>query len=345
MSQVRKLIVLSLVLTAIASVTAGCARRNVADLDELRAAIRKTQRLSYRYVYSEESFDEKVEVRGLIEDDFRYKAQLSLDNKVAMEEVVLDDALATRFNSEEALRRLLRPSVPESSRKVDSPVPVKDALLSRQWVLDSAGAPSLLPGAERRALGDDPIYDSLNVWTYLQELTRQHFVWQFEAQALDYREDEDPFPHPEDLFPNRDVKRYDYLRGDMPRKSDVSGANQRVPGANSFRKAVVYVEDGIIIRVDEFIDVKSRLPDLKRNYGVKLPNDEDEAIRVAMNAINRVLTGQGEEPIRVRRMTIELFDIGEPNKVELPANAMPGDLALLKNRGFVLAGATAAPES
>jgi hypothetical protein len=97
----------------------------------------------------------------------------------------------------------------------------------------------------------------------------------------------------------------------------------------------VYVKDGRIIRVAEKIDVESRLKDLAQIYDTKFPADRPKAevAAIAVEALNVIRTGQGQDPIRMRDMEFSLKDLGSAVKVDMPTDTTKGSLALLENRG------------
>ena len=78
----------------------------------LRAALRNTEKLSSTFLYTETVHDKagnhETDVRGLVEDDFRYKARVATDGKPVLDEVVSDDAIAVRFLDPTAMGRFLR---------------------------------------------------------------------------------------------------------------------------------------------------------------------------------------------------------------------------------------------
>ena len=134
----------------------------------LREALRNTEKLSNTFLYTEtvhdKAGDHETDVRGLVEDDFRYKARVAEDGRPVLDEVVSDDALAVRFLDPSAMTRFLRkPSTTKQGGSgvggagngaVPAPEPAAtgggtpgepsaaDLLATRRWVLDPAGAPS-----------------------------------------------------------------------------------------------------------------------------------------------------------------------------------------------------------
>ncbi len=329
---------ISVVAIAVAGTMGACGDPEQAD-DELRDAIRATERLPFKYAYEEESGRRLVEVRGIVEDDFRYKAQVAVDGSPAYEEVVSDDVVAARLLDPDALGTFVKEELAgESAGEFEKGA---TALQDQQWVIDRTGAPSLLrSGGSQRRLGDDWIIDSLTVFDHLEQVMRTQPTVLFNRESLDYRENEDPFPHPRD-----GVRRYDIRPLDLPRRSDATGGNQQTLGERHFRKISVYVEDGVILEVREAIDVANRLDEIERNFDVTFPEDRSvaENVEVAVNGINVVRTGQGDDPLRVRTMHLRLTDLGTDVRVALPVTeTVDASLAFLQNRGF---GAATTDES
>lgn len=309
--------------------------------DELRRAMNKTALLARQFNYQEQTATDQIEVRGIVEDDFRYKARLLVSGSPALDEVVSDDAIVDRFIDPNVVDTFIEPQdLADASpdlRKASAEA--LGHLRSSRWVLDPAGAPALLTAAtERRDLGTDPIYDSLTVFRYVEQVMISQAVRRYNKNDLEYRPKEDPFPRPPE---GSDVTRFDFVRNKVPRPTDGGGANQTVPGAGSFRKMAVYVKKGLVYEVREDVDVASRLEDLQRNYDIDLEKPgltKDEAIATAIGAINAVIQGQGGNPIRVRKMTLQLREIGKVQNVKLPeVEYVQADLTILRNRGRVTA--------
>lgn len=352
----RRLLLTGLLVSALG--LSGC--KDATDAEKrLREALRNTEKLSNTFLYKETVHDKagshETDVRGLVEDDFRYKARVAVDGKPVLDEVVSDDALAVRFLDPAEIGRFLRkpaeaksggagvggvgsaPSSDTGSASAATPgEPSAAAILaSRRWVLDSAGAPSAFGGAAtERTLGDDPIADARVVFAYVDRAINEAVrVVEFNPESLEYRKDEDPFPTPED---GSGVARYDLERAKLPKASETgSGSNQVTPDARHFRKMSVYVKDKRIIKVLEKIDVESRLDDLAKIYDTKFPTDRTpaELSAIAVEALNVIRTGQGQDPIRMRDMEFSLKDLGADVKVDMPTDTMKASLALLQNRG------------
>jgi hypothetical protein len=328
----------------------------------LRTALRNTEKLSNTFLYKEtvhdKAGDHDTDVRGLVEDDFRYKARVAEDGKPVLDEVVSDDALAVRFLDPTAMGRFLRKPVKAKQGgsgvggggSASTPEPAgtpagaggtpgepsaAEVLATRRWVLDSAGAPSAFSTANADlTLGDDPIADAREVFAYVDRAINEAVrVVEYNPESLEYRKDEDPFPTP---AAHSGVTRYDFERPTLPKASQTgSGSNQVTPDTRHFRKMSVYVKDKRVIRVLEKIDVESRLKDLARIYDTKFPTDRApaEVAAIAVEALNVIRTGQGQDPIRMRDMELSLKDLGTEVKVDMPTDTIKGSLALLENRG------------
>ncbi|HKN92342.1 MAG TPA: hypothetical protein VJ622_18925 [Acidimicrobiia bacterium] len=340
----------------------GCNKASDAE-KQLRAALHNTEKLSNTFLYQETvhdtAGDHETDVRGLVEDDFRYKARVAEDGKPVLDEVVSDDAIAVRFLDPTRIGRFLRkPTKADrggsgvggngtASGATPAPNPggvtgtasggptAAELLATRRWVLDPAGAPAAFASAGTdQALGDDPIADARDVFAYVnQAIDAADRVVEFNPESLDYRKDEDPFPQPE---PHSGVKRYDLVRPNLPKASQTGGStNQVTPDARHFRKMSVYVKDKRVIQVRETIDVQSRLKDLADIYDTKFPTDRPKAevAAIAVEALNAIRTGQGQDPIRMRDMELSLKDLGSAVKVDMPTDTTKGSLALLENRG------------
>ena len=310
----------------------------------LREALHNTEKLSNTFLYTETvhdtAGDRATDVRGLVEDDFRYKARVAEDGKPVLDEVVSDDAIAVRFLDPGAMVHFLRKGAPPAGSTSAQPAPsggpaTADVLATRRWVLDTAGAPSAFATSNTdQKLGDDPIADARQVFAYVEQAMNEAArVVEFNPESLEYRKDEDPFPTPAN---HSGVTRYDFERPNLPKAAQTgTGSNQVTPDTRHFRKMSVYVKDKRVIRVMEKVDVESRLKDLAQIYDTKFPADRPKAevAAIAVEALNVIRTGQGQDPIRMRDMEFSLKDLGAPVKVDMPSDTTRGSLALLENRG------------
>jgi len=345
-------------LVAVTLGLSGCSGATDAE-KQLREALRNTEKLSNTFLYTEtvhdKTGDHETDVRGLVEDDFRYKARVAEDGKPVLDEVVSDDALAVRFLDPGAMGRFLRKPTKAkqggsgvggngNSQGLTTPEPsgggtpgepsAAELLGTRRWVLDPAGAPAEFATAGTdQTLGDDPIADARQVFAYVDRAINEAVrVVEFNPESLEYRKDQDPFKPP---APHSGVTRYDFERPNLPKASQTGGgSNQVTPDTRHFRKMSVYVKDKRVIKVVEKIDVESRLKDLAEIYDTKFPADrpKPELAAIAVEALNVIRTGQGQDPIRMRDMEFSL-DFGTDVKVDMPTDTTKASLALLENRG------------
>jgi hypothetical protein len=327
--------------------TAGCGKKKTAE-DEVRAALHRTAAQPRLFSYVDHTSDGEMSVTGTIEDDFRYRALLALDQTPAYEERAVDDALAARVSDARVIGVLGRATQPRqavagaagsgaaavSVVKGANDPRARTALTTGQWVLDRLGAPSLLPGGQDKArlVGEDPVLDSLSVLKYVETAARQAHVILFYVDDINYKPREDPFPHPDE---KAHEIRYDFLRQDLPHVKQDGKSERFVPTEAHFRKMSVYVRDGLVVRVLEDIDVASRVKQLARIFGAKIPAglSSTEITKLAVQQINAGRAQIGEDPIRVRTMSVAFADIGTPQHVVLPGGATVASLALLRNRG------------
>ena len=306
---VRPLVVVAVLVPALSA----CGSPEREDINEVRRAIDATEQAPHRFVYTEETLDDEFVVEGLVEDDFRYKAQLTVNGVPAYVEAVEDDAIAARILSDDGEE-------------------IFGALPAPGWIFDEEGAPDLTTLGDRDR-GVDPVLDALDVFRYIDlVMLRESFIVEFDEHDFEYRPQEDPFEKPEE---GSGVTRYDIRPPRLPKASDAVGGNQAVPGPVHFRRAAIYVEDGRIVRVQETMDVVGRLDDIERNYDIDFPPGatEDEKVRISIEAINAVRRGQGDLPIRVRTMTLDLLDFGDDVEVDMPTQFTAGDVSSLRFRG------------
>lgn len=344
----RRALVVALALTTLA--LTACGGPDNSTEDDLRAAIARTERLARTFVYTEKSGGDTNRVVGLIEDDFRSKARLTVDDKPVFDQVQSDDVLAVRFLDSARVSSMLDDPTdtpkPAQAKPADAVDPV-EALGTHRWVLDPAGAPPLVQTEKvDRQLGEDPVLDALNVFTYLRgAIGGAARVIKFNPDSLDYRPKEDPFPHPKG-----DVIRYDLERPRLPRASIDSGGAPPLPGDIHIRKMSIYVDHGLVIRVLEQVDPAERLDDIIDNAANYLRD-----VNASKDAINRVLAlknapptqaaqaviagvnlfrdQSGDDPIRLRTMELDFDQLGGTVHVDVPTDYLAADLEILRFRG------------
>jgi hypothetical protein len=320
--------------------TSACAKRDTTE-DEVIDLVDATTDLSNRFVYAEQRSGQTIVVRGLVEDDFRFKARLTVNDQDILDEVVNDDALAIRFIDTSALPQFLDSGGATSETK--SPLEV---LGQRRWVLDKSGAPPVgLSAADERFAGIDPVIDSLAVLTYArQAITEGDRVDKFNPESIDYRPQEDPFPTPRG---DSGIVRYDVKAPPFPKPDAVAkSGNTEAAFAElpQFRKLSVYVRDGRVIQVRERISAERKVLEKFTEYmktfteqsGSGARKQVDEVIErfegqqraaLLLQIFNALLEKAGRAPIRFRSLTYELRDLGAKVAVGLPSDVADGDLS------------------
>jgi hypothetical protein len=329
---------------AMAAMLSGCGKGSH-DRQDVKAALLATELLPGHFTYTETAGEQQVEVVGAVADTYRYKVEASVNRTPVLDEVVEDDAVADLFLDARGLAvfarkgsdgRLLSPPA-SAAAKGPTGLSVLDALNNRRWVLDATGAPQLATGTAATSVGADPVSDARNVFAYTLGALEQAFeVRKFDPESIDpvFKKGQDPFPRPAHGAP---LVRYDFRPRPLPKNNQLNGGvstNQAVPDTPNFRKLVVYVRGGRVVRIMEVIDIADQLDAFKRDYGVKLHGSRDQQAAAALAAINAVRIGQGNPPIRLRTMDFQLEDFDAPASIELPTDAVKGSLALLANRGL-----------
>ena len=357
----KRLLMVVVSLTVAASLGA-CGERDEAR-DEVLRALRRTERLSYRYAYEEKrpavqfpspAPASAVTVQGLVEDDFRFKAQVGFNGAGAWEQVVHDDALAIRFLEPARLSNLVNK---EKVATADSKTELQGAsslqvLQSRRWVLDETAAPTITIGRSRETeLGKDPVLDSITALAYVEEAIRQAGnVVEFNPDSVSptYSSSEDDFPKPED---GSGVTRYDLARPKLPPPGQqaVPGVTGGSPQTRHFRRMAIYVKDGLIVQVREAINARGKFASDLAKYvktfakeggaGAEELSAIDELVRetppdqlgdTLVQILNVGLGQVGEEPILRRTMRLQFNDMGADLKVEMPSGeVVKGGLGFL----------------
>jgi hypothetical protein len=362
----RRNLVLALVLVAL--VASGCSKKKD---DRLKVVdfVDATTPHSFRLDYQVEERGVDVQVRGIVEDDFRYKLQLDLDGKTAAEQVVVDDAVALRFFDSSLVTGYTDPAV-RGQVKTDTDVPgasVFDALNAGRWVLDPAGAPS--PILQSAALGDDidtprdPLFDARTALGYVRRVAESSPFRRYDPETINptYRKDEDPFPVPEE---GSGVTRFDAVILPLPAPAQATSGNRVLPSELNFRKMAVYVKGGLVIAVREFIGVSPRQLDQLREYEEALieatanddvvagfrdrvasfRDDHDALAQFLVDGLNTFISSTGATPLRFRTMSLEIADVDKvTTTVQLPGDVVKADLAVLRGFGRKPVAADATP--
>lgn len=209
-------------------------------------------------------------------------------------------------------------------------------------MVDPRGARSLTSAtAVGYTVGDDPMFDALNVVAYVRlSLQQGASVNRFNPESPYYRPKVDPFPRP-----TAGVERYDiYPPSLQPRGTTTLGSASQLPDINYFRVMSVYVKDGLVVDVRERISVQDRLLDPMSNFAarisdyVKVPPGTSIAAqaRLLLNRLNQQRTAMNQGAIRERDMRVTFSRYGQAAEVSIPATAIPGDLSRIAYHGQVL---------
>lgn len=350
-----------LALTALALLASGCAK-NEDDSEEVRDLVDATSPNAFRFIYEVEQDGRAYRVQGLIEDDLRYKVQLSVDGRPALEQVVVDDAVAVRFLAPGLVDSFVDQ---EHSGAVElatniSGATVLDALKAQRWVLDSVGAPSLLRTAREAgerdqevASSDDPIFDARTALAYVRSIAARQPMVRYDPESLEptYRADEDPFLAPED---GSGVTRYDSVVFPLPKASSAGGGTGAVfPDYFNMRRMAVYVKGGKVISVREHTHLTPRqVEDLSEYITIVLEDTAPKSVvddfartlrqlpdekipQFLLDGVNAFRDSSGQDPLRFRSMAFEIQDLGDESiSVVLPTDdVVQGSLAILRNMG------------
>jgi len=302
-----------------------------------------------RFLYEDKTATTDTVVKGVVADDDKYESELAVNGTPVVDEVDVDDAVADLFLVPNAVPLLARrsaggqllPPPPDATAPTADGLSVLQALSSQRWVVDPTGAADVYSGVGTHPIGQDPIFDARDVFSYvLTAISQGVTMVKYDSESISpaYKPQDDPFPKP--AFGSA-ITRYDLVAPSVPTKTQQSGGNEAVPSTADFRKLVVYVEHGRVIRIMEQIDLTWRLQNIKSNYSLSLSGTTQQQDAAALAAINAVTVGQGNTPIRPRLMDYQIIDPGVvADDITLPANAVVGPLDVLVNRGAASAGTT-----
>lgn len=299
------LLAISLFITA-----AGCG-----DPVEIRNRVfdflNTTQRLTREFVYSEEVEGNSVTVKGRLEDAFRYYEILSKEDQDLVEWVVSDDTLAIRMIDPGKV-----PFLQDGSLLPGASLIVTDALRQGRWVLDPAGAPSVIRTDEDRTA--DPLLAAVEVLDYVRVAVTEAFnVKQWREQDLDpaYRPHEDIFPQPKI---EQGEQRYDLQRPILPRPTGALNTQQNQPRTSHFRKMAIYVKGGRITRVMEHVDIEGHFEFVRAR--------ERNSTRM-LELLEAIQTGAGPERIVERKMEVSFSELGSDDiAIDVPRGALVASL-------------------
>jgi hypothetical protein len=314
----KRLTSTTVIMLAVATSTA-CGRPDTTDAQRLSAILDADGLAARQITYTQSASDTTVSVTAIVEDSYRYSAELRLDGPAIYQEVVVDDALAARAMTPTALTILARPSVAPSS-----------PLRSGAWVLDKTGAPAAVHVGSQNL---DPILSSLNVLSTVQrEINEGGGVSVFDPTSLSYQPRDDPFPKP-----GKGETRYDVAAQALPTLAGVSGSNAgTLPTPANFRRLSVYVANGHVTGVREQIGIAAQQA-VKVQAAFGLAADRgltgDALATADLIAINAVLSKAGLAAISAESLTVILAPKPAGFVVMLPAQSIQGSLYALRDRG------------
>jgi len=340
----------------------GCGTRIDAKEDSI-AAIRQTERQPRGIAYEKVAADgTTTRVDLLVTDDYRYKAQVSVDGQPALDVVVRDDALAVRVIDVDAAADAVGeavaaatggaggasvPGVPAgggdetggdttapTAAAVAPPTPeVIQALETRNWVTDPTGAPELFSATAGKVLEEGeggiiaPVLEALRSLQATENaLQRAASVSRFNEENPNYDERVDTFPKPES---GSAVLRFDLFPPALPNPNQGLGAPQEsLPDDQHFRRMAIYVDNGRVSNVLEAIEINPRLlDDIEGRYDIDLPlENEDRAVSMAIEELNGQRLAAGLDPIEAGTVTLEVLDIDRTEAIRLPTEGATGNL-------------------
>lgn len=291
----------------------------VDPIDEVLAAMDRTERLSKEVSYAETTTSRTHEVEVRLEDAFRYEAEMAVDGRRLLHEVVQDDSLSVRT---------LAPETFNPGEGTD----VGPVLAEGVWVQDPAGAPPIYivgpregqPEGRSRGLevGRDPVSDALNVLEYVRTAIQQSDgVSRFDEDSPFYIPSQDPFRGFIEPDEESGIERFDVARAPLPQTPE-SG---EIPGSEAFRKMAIYVKDGRVVRVLEEIDVEGH-----REFVDARREGEPEFLLDLLEAVKQ---GRGDEEVRPREMAVRFTALGDDVEISIPADVRMANLRSLVSSG------------
>jgi hypothetical protein len=288
------------VLVALCALLAfGACTRIGTQKDAVGAAIYKTETLARGFTYTEKTRDTTV-VNGAIADDYRYRADETVDGKLIGSEVVRDDARAVRTTGD--------------------------------WTVDPTGASALWDEAPANyKLGQQPAIDALTVLQYTRAaMSEASDVVLFNPEGQNYRKKLDPFPPP-----RKGIVRYDVIAPALkPRDNSSSLATSQIPDAKVFRQMAIYTRRGAVVEIRERISVYATLIDPRSHlaarigdYNIPLPSGSfHEQAAFLLSALDAYAQRLGQPQLRERTLDVTFENLGRPANVDLPANARRGKI-------------------
>lgn len=306
---IRRSVALCAALLLLASGTACQRERRVREL--VLGYLAKTESLSHTINYSESVKGDKFEVKGQVEDAFRYQTLIRKSRVDVLEHVVDDDTVAVRVMDPSAIPALSEGLLVPS----DSPL-LTDALRAGGWIIDPAGAPTI-----KKKLADpdaypisSPLLDPIEIFTYIRsaiENAADVKQWREDDIEPAYRRGEDHFPKPSSAV----ERRFDLVRPALPNLLRAGGPSigPVEPDVFNFRKMAIYVRDERVIRVEEEIAIDDH-PEVKE----AIEKGRTRVIEL-VKAIKELRT---RKKIKLRKMSATFGALGSKIQVRKPTEGI-----------------------
>ncbi|HUR49813.1 MAG TPA: hypothetical protein VMY88_09865 [Acidimicrobiales bacterium] len=245
--------VLRALLVTVALAGAACtpAGGDVLDAEARAEALSDSAHAPRRFSLQSTRSGEEVTIEGVVEDDYRYSASLSIDGRAVYEETVIDDRRWLRIVG-------LNELTPATRSTLDA-LPELAPLVAGQWVADASGAaPEFVePSAKLRLLGPAPVLDAVRRLDTLENdgtsLAQLRTAREYDPDSVNYLEREDKFDRRADDGLRFDVKpsAYDpdaiFGRGLPP---NLEEALERFALYTSY-----WIGEGRLTRIETFFDV------------------------------------------------------------------------------------------
>lgn len=342
---------------------AGCTKGVNADRAAALAAVANTMGSGYDFVFNDTDLVGTDTVAGQVDDSYRYRLLLSVDQAPVWEMVVRDDAVADYFPDRAAvltysgsgyapeddlpiifneLRSLIPPAEQRSLEMIYRQATLPQvspaaslalaALRAGKWVLDPTGAPAL-PTLGGEAVGEraTPFYVPLvllqQVQSYLQAAPPGAVVrYSADSTTPAYKPNDDPFPPP-----GPGVIRYDMVEDPLPGPQLGSASGLPPPPANAdFRKVAIYVKDNRVVALRVDYDILDRLAKVAASYRIPLQLQRSAGAQLE-EATGQLLVdslqGQNQTPFRVHELTMLFSYPAQLTSIQLPTPAVTAPLA------------------
>lgn len=242
----RRMVALLLALLALGMGTCG-SRGSSIQTKELPEFAEQTRLASYRFTGHRELAGHRVDIQGLVEDDYRYQASVLLDGTPVYDEVVVDNRRYVRLLAPNKIVPAdLLPELPSLH-------PTWSSLVGGVWVVDAEGAPpEFTAGANpiNAPLTPELVLSTVRYLDDPETLLGGRFR-EYNTKATYYLPKDDKFPVHKD-----DGARFDSL----PQPYDPNGVFTGLDSARKYFEYVsVWAKPGAVTRIEKV----AQLPDPK----------------------------------------------------------------------------------